>query len=669
VYVENGLTLTGAGGNGAGAVNLTGNDSSLVFIDSETFSNATVTVGGSNDYIGAFNNLTLGQNLSIIQSAAGSSDTLGGADAAAVVNDGTITASANGGTFNVEAQSFTNNGEIIVSNGDTFDVGANVETVVGGTYEVEAGSTIELGVQITTDDATIILSGEGSTFEAFNPINNQTTTLDATLTAIGAGGALELLYGRSFDTSSAFSNAGMLELDSDSFTAASLTEAAGSMLLGNGAVDTAVANSGTIQASNGTLILEDGVSGAGGFQIDKGATLELTGSITSTGTVTFTADGGSLALTTPNGFSNTIFGFAAGDSIDLLKTAATSAVLNASGQLVVTDNGAAVATFNIGKGASKATFSTVSDGNGGTLIETTSPLVTGPAALTELSGLAVMLTGYQVADAAPSAQSSFTVTVSDKTGLLSATAEDGGMVTGAGTTTLTLSGSLAAAQAELATLTYTGGATGAKPTLTDTLTMTAGATTGGSYSLTTTITVDHLPPVTTAPATATVASGKATAITGISVADADPTAGTSTFTVTLTDKVGVLSAIAATGGRVTGSDTKSLTLSGSLTAVDKELASLTYTGSLSGRELVGGDTITVKTSDGHGDSNTQTIAVTIDKAAAAGPDISASGSSQAVDLFGQSVAAGFGQGLAGQSAMPTFVPPTAQQPEPALAHH
>jgi len=668
VYIENGLTLTGADGSGPGAVNLTGNNSSLIFIDSETFNNATVTLGGDNAGIDAFNTLTLGQNLSIIQSAAGASDTLGGADAAVVVNDGTITASADGGAFTVDAQIFTNNGEIIASNGDTFDVESDVdftnaqdEALIGGTFEAEAGSTIAFESQIATDDATIILSGEGSMIES------ATTPIEATLTAIGAGGTLELLSGRSFDTSAVFGNAGLLQLGGGSFTAASLTDAAGSTLLGNGVVAAAVANSGTIHAANGTLILQDGVSGEGGFQIDKGATLEFAGAITDTGTISFNGTGGTLALTTTSGFKNTILNFAAGDSIDLLKIVATSAVLNGSDQLVITDMGTPVATLDLGGNFDKTSFSTVSDGNGGTLIETTGPLVTGPQTLTELSGLAVALTGYQAYDADPAAQSNFTVTVSDKTGLLSATAEDGGTMAGAGTTKLTLTGTVAAVQAELATLAYTGGATGIKPTLTDTLTLTARGSKGGSDSLTTTITVDHLPPVTTVPATETVASGKTTAITGISIADADPTAGTATFTVKLTDKTGVLSALATTGGTVSGSDTKSLTLSGSLAAVNKELSGLTYKGSLTRNELVGGDTLTVTTSDGHGDSNAQTIAVTITRTGAAAPAVFPT-ASPSLDLFGQYVAAGFAAHRAGIGAIPAYLAPDARHLELTASH-
>jgi hypothetical protein len=76
------------------------------------------------------------------------------------------------------------------------------------------------------------------------------------------------------------------------------------------------------------------------------------------------------------------------------------------------------------------------------------------------------------------------------------------------------------------------------------------------------------PPGITAPATATVGVGEAGAIGGLSLAETGNTSG-ETFTVTLSDKHGDLS---ATGTGVSGSGTTSLTITGSLSEVNADLA-------------------------------------------------------------------------------------------------
>jgi hypothetical protein len=157
------------------------------------------------------------------------------------------------------------------------------------------------------------------------------------------------------------------------------------------------------------------------------------------------------------------------------------------------------------------------------------------------------------------------------------------------------------------------------------------------------VTIGHLPPVTTVPAAQTVASNVATPIAGISVADADPTAGSSTFTVTVTDKLGLLSATAAAGGTVAGNNSKKLTLSGSLAAVDAELSTLAYLDKLSGKATSATDTLTVTTADGHGGGDTHTIGVTVTPTGALQPSLA---------LLIQSIAAFTGDGAGIVSAGP-----------------
>ncbi len=76
-----------------------------------------------------------------MQSAADSDDDLTGAT---IVGDGSITLTADGGTFTIGAASFTNDGMITVSNGDTL-------TFQGGTDFANAGTLSANGATIDFD--------------------------------------------------------------------------------------------------------------------------------------------------------------------------------------------------------------------------------------------------------------------------------------------------------------------------------------------------------------------------------------------------------------------------------------------------------------------------------------------------------------------------------------
>src|SRR5258705_266680 len=98
-------------------------------------------------------------------------------------------------------------------------------------------------------------------------------------------------------------------------------------------------------------------------------------------------------------------------------------------------------------------------------------------------------------------------------------------------------------------------------------------------------------PVITAPATAVVGVGKPIGISGVSLSETGNTTG-ETFTVTLVDTNGLLS---ATGTGITGSGTTTLTITGTLTQVNADLATLTDTDS-----NLAADTITLTALDSFG---------------------------------------------------------------------
>jgi hypothetical protein len=112
------------------------------------------------------------------------------------------------------------------------------------------------------------------------------------------------------------------------------------------------------------------------------------------------------------------------------------------------------------------------------------------------------------------------------------------------------------------------------------------------------------------PTSATVGLNQATPISSVSISESGNTTG-ETFTVTLADAKGDLSATATGGGDVVpGSGTTSLAITGSLTQVNSDLATLTDTDG-----VTPSDTITIAASDSLGNNaSPQTIAVTVTQA-------------------------------------------------------
>jgi hypothetical protein len=138
--------------------------------------------------------------------------------------------------------------------------------------------------------------------------------------------------------------------------------------LGVSRVAVAIVDDGSVEAASGTLDMAGGVSGAGVMRIASGATLELDGAAGSGVTVTFAGAHATLALATPTKVGATIAGFAAGETIDLLHVAATSARLNALNQLAIFDGETRVGVLRLTAANQGQSFAVASDGNGGSTI-------------------------------------------------------------------------------------------------------------------------------------------------------------------------------------------------------------------------------------------------------------------------------------------------------------
>ena len=222
------------------------------------------------------------------------------------------------------------------------------------------------------------------------------------------------------------------------------------------------------------------------------------------------------------------------------------------------------------------------------------PINTVPGAQTVAEDTALPIAGVSVADIDSSA---LTTTLNVSSGILNVTAGPG--VTGNGSAIVIITGTAAQINAALAGLTYTG-----NPNFNggDTLTV---ATNDGTAIDTDLIAITVNPvndaPVNTVPAAQSVAEDTALPIAGVSVADIDSSA----LTTTLNVSSGTLTVTAGAG--VSGNGTASVTIAGTAAQINAALAGLAYTGNLN---FNGGDTLTVATSDGTA-TDTDTVAITV----------------------------------------------------------
>ncbi len=242
-----------------------------------------------------------------------------------------------------------------------------------------------------------------------------------------------------------------------------------------------------------------------------------------------------------------------------------------------------------------------------TFVDANAPVLTVPEAAQTIGvSETAKISGIDLSETGNSSGETFTVTLTDSHGVLSAgTVGDGDTVIASGTT-LTITGSLSDVNSDLGTLTDTNGTAGSDP-----ITLTAIDSLGDiAASQTVALTVNDLPVITVPLAAQTIGVSEAAKISGIDLSETGNTSG-ETFTVTLTDSHGVLSAgTVGDGDTVTASGT-TLTITGSLSDVNSDLATLTDTNG-----TAGSNSITLTATDSLGNSAApQTVALTIQPAA------------------------------------------------------
>ena len=183
---------------------------------------------------------------------------------AALTNNGLVNANVSGQTLSVNGAT-TNNGTMQASNG-VLSIATGVLTnlsgsvLTGGTFEVDANSTISLPGSVVTNAASVILNGANSNFGAINSLATN-------------AGSFSVLGGRSFTTAGDLTNSGALGSGSGSTLTVSgtLTETSTGLLWGAGTVNaTTMLLSGTVSpGDNGPGVLH----AVGDLRFSNGAIL------------------------------------------------------------------------------------------------------------------------------------------------------------------------------------------------------------------------------------------------------------------------------------------------------------------------------------------------------------------------------------------------------------
>jgi hypothetical protein len=176
-------------------------------------------------------------------------------------NAGLFRKSAGSGTSSIDSLvTFNNTGTVEVDSGTLTISGSLAQLsggqLTGGTWIVRASSTLNIstGSNITTNAASVILNGSGSTFAKINSLNNNT-------------GIFSVLGGRSFSTAGALANSGTITVSAGSAmtvtgayspTANSITCVDGTLTLsGTTTIWGRLTGTGTV---NGSLTIADALA-------------------------------------------------------------------------------------------------------------------------------------------------------------------------------------------------------------------------------------------------------------------------------------------------------------------------------------------------------------------------------------------------------------------------
>ncbi|HET6185231.1 MAG TPA: hypothetical protein VFA03_16770 [Acetobacteraceae bacterium] len=396
VTVTGGTSFTDITGTTRGTINLLGAASYLGLLGPQTLNNVQINMGngfsavelavadasiagGAAVTLGASSTVTTWGALSSIAVARGLDDSL--------LDQGLLSVTGAASRLLVQGGTFTAAGTVVIGNASTLSIQTDAignlsgGTLSGGNWQVLAGSTLDLGYAnpVSTLTTSMYLSGPGSQVEYFDLGTYQETTIDQTLRAVGSGGTLLIVNGRSFADPGSLSVTGRITVVGGTVLAAPLTVAAGGVVSGAGVIGSSTGNvydSGIILGRGGQLTINGsilpGPSGFGSVWINVDGTLAVSGQ--EADPVWFIGASGELILSQPALMSGQISGFTGADLIDLTNVGTAGLSLSYasngnSGVLTVRSGTVVMASLQFLGAYVTQNFTFMPDGHGGTLIE------------------------------------------------------------------------------------------------------------------------------------------------------------------------------------------------------------------------------------------------------------------------------------------------------------
>ncbi len=365
---------------------------------------------------------------------------LGGPSA---TNSGLLEATA-GGTLIFNSTNLTNTatGTLAAFDGSTvlFQNGSSLlneaaGTLTGGTYEavaVTSSSNLEItgSGPLLVDAANIVLSGTLSEISFYNSSTNSYATVESSLTEVTGVGTLQIDAGHDYATTNTLTvdAKGHLDLAAGTLAATGLVNAG--TIFGNGTIASGLTNTGRIEANGGKLTVAGSIGGAGSIVIDGGASFEL--GTTTSEAIVFGGAAATLILDKPAAYTGTLTSFAAGDTIDLVGTLASSATIT-GGRLVASLTSGGTLSFSETAAAAPARLVTTSDGHGGTDITLFNEAAAGTISPTPVNfgqqhAGATLSETYTIANTAP--VSPYSENLNATAGATSGSVTDSGSFTG-----------------------------------------------------------------------------------------------------------------------------------------------------------------------------------------------------------------------------------------------
>jgi serralysin len=252
------------------------------------------------------------------------------------------------------------------------------------------------------------------------------------------------------------------------------------------------------------------------------------------------------------------------------------------------------------------------------------PSFTVPGGETVAESRTIAVTGIQFNDSvAANAAGALSLNVSSNVGHVTMTGGAGKVLTGSGTTSIFVQGTLAQLNAELATLSYTAGANAGPDQLSVTVTDQSGNTFNVAVHVSVTTTGRGAPPPPsgpsiTVPGTETVAAGQMLSVTGVQIVDSYAASHPGQLALNVSSSGGNIAMTDGNGTTLAGSGSTHIFVQGTLRQINADLATLSYT---AGTTTSAGQ-ISVEVYDQLGLSSDATLPVAITAASApTGPTI------------------------------------------------